>query len=129
MVLSPRQCPGIEGRVCGRFLSSKEHDPHRLCVSCRGKSCHQDGCHECPEEFCKSVVAKEFCKSVVAYEEKLLVQHEKKKERNAKSSSSFSGFSPSMPVPLRQLLFTLPRVVSTSLLRPLFVLLLILWLV
>ena len=118
VLLSPRQCPGIEGRVCGRFLSSKEHDPHRLCVSCRGKSCHQDDrcdeCHEWPEEFCKSVVAEEFCKSVVAYEEKLLVQHEKKKERKAKSSSSFSGFSPSMSVPLRQLLFTLPRVVSTS---------------
>ena len=95
--------------VCGYFLPSKEHDPHRLCVSCRGKSCHQDDrcdkCHEWPEERCSSVAA---------YAEKLSAQREKKKESKMKFSSSSSGFSPSMPVPLGQLSSAMPGVVSTS---------------
>ena len=39
MMISPHQCPGVEGKVCTRFLTSKENIPHRLCVSCCGKSC------------------------------------------------------------------------------------------
>ena len=110
MVSSPRQCPGVEGKVCGRFLPSKELDPHRLCVSCRGKSCHQDDrCDECHEWL------EEHCRSVAVYAKKLSAQRKKKKERKAKSSSSsFSGFSAAMPVPLGQLSTALPGVVSTS---------------
>ena len=92
---SLRKCPGVEGKVCGRFLPSKEHDPHQLCVACRGKSCHPDDrCDECHEWL------EERCKSVLEYVEKLSLQHERKKVKKTKSSSSFPGFSPSMPVPL-----------------------------
>ena len=42
------------------------------------------------------------------------MQHEKKKERRTNFSSSFSGFSPSMPIPLGQLSSAMPGVVSTS---------------
>ena len=81
--------------MCGRFLPSKEHDPHRLCVACRGKSCHPDDrCDECHEWL------EERCKSVLEYVEKLSLQRKRKKVKKTKSSSSFSGFSPSMPVPL-----------------------------
>ena len=102
MVSSPRQCPDVEGKVYGGFLPSKAHDPHQLCVSCQGKTCHQDDrcdeCHEWPEKCCKDVAA---------YAEKLSAQPEKKKERKvvSSSSSSFSGFSPAMLVPLGQLVF------------------------
>ena len=47
MVLSQQKCPGIEGRVCGSFLPSKDHRPPRcLCIACRGKSCTSDNCCE-----------------------------------------------------------------------------------
>ena len=111
MVLSPRKCPGVEGKVCGHFLSSKEHDSHCLCVACRGKSCHPDDCcNECHEW------SEEPCKSVSEYAEKLSFQREKKKERKTKSSSSssFSDFSPSMPGTLEQLSSADSGVVPTS---------------
>ena len=95
MVSSARKCPGMEGKVCGWFLPSKEYDPHRLYVACRGKSCTPDDRCEERHEW-----SNERCKSVVDYVEKLTVQRERKKERTTKSSSSFSGFSPSMPITL-----------------------------
>ena len=81
------------------FLTSKEHDSHRLCVACRSKFCHlDDHCDECHEW------SEECWKSVLEYMEKLSLQRERKKERKTKSSSSsFSGFFPSMSVPLGQL--------------------------
>ena len=100
MVSSPRKCPGVEGKVCGCFLPSKEYNPHRYCVACRGKSCTPDDrceeCHDWPHERCKSVAN---------YVEKLSLQCERKKDRKTKSSSSssFSGFSFSTLVPLGQL--------------------------
>ena len=42
VVYSPRKCTGVEGKVYGRFLPTKEHDPYRLCGACKGKSCHPD---------------------------------------------------------------------------------------
>ena len=105
MVSSLRQCPGVEVKVCGRFLLLKEYDPHRLCVACRGKSCHPDKwCDECHEW------SEESCRSIAEYAEKLSLQC----ERKTKSLSSFSGFSPSMPVPLEQLLLADSRVITTS---------------
>ena len=86
--------------MCGRFLPSKEHDPHRLWITCRGKSCiSDDRCEECYDWPDK------LCTRVADYVEKLSLQRERKKERKTKSSSlsSFSSFSPSMPVPLDQL--------------------------
>ena len=84
--------------MCGWFLPSKEYDPHRLYVACRGKSCTPDDRCEERHEW-----SNERCKSVVDYVEKLTVQRERKKERTMKSSSSFSGFSPSMPITLGRL--------------------------
>ena len=61
MVPLPHKCPGMEGKVCGHFLPSKDHDPHRLCMMCRGKSCQQDGrcdeCHNWSEDRCREVAA------------------------------------------------------------------------
>ena len=83
MVPWPRKCPGVVLKVCGRFLPAKDHDPHRLCVTCRGKSCNvDDQCVECHEW------SEERCREVAAYAVKLSAQREKKKERKAKSSSS-----------------------------------------
>ena len=93
MVSSPRKCPSVEGKVCGHFLPSKEHDHHCLCIVCRGKSCTlDDRCEKCHEW------TDECCKSVADYVEKLSLQHERKTESS--SSSSFSSFFPLMPVPL-----------------------------
>ena len=87
----------MEGKVNNHFLPSKENDPHRLCVACRGKSCKSDDhCEECDDR----------CNCVSEYMNKLSMQWEKKREQKAKasfSSSSFSGLSPSMPVTLCQL--------------------------
>ena len=30
MVPSPRQCPGVVGKVCNRFLPAKKNDPQGL---------------------------------------------------------------------------------------------------
>ena len=80
------------------FLPSKEHDPHRLCVACPGKSCTSyDLCEECHDW------AIEHCNEVAEYVEKLSLQCKRKKERKTKSSSSFYDFSPSIPVLLGQL--------------------------
>ena len=110
MVLSPRQCLGVERRVCERFLPPKEHNPHCLCIACIGKPCHPDNqydeCHEWSEERCRSDVE---------YAEKLSLQRERKKEQKTKSSSSsFSGFFPSMSVPLEQLSSTDLGVITTA---------------
>ena len=97
MVSSPRKCPGVEGKVCGRFLPSKEHDPHRLCVVC-GEILHfDDRCEECHDWL------DEQCKRVADYFEKLSLQCERKKERKTESSSSSFFSFPSMPKPLGQL--------------------------
>ena len=68
-------------------------------MTCRGKSCPLDNwCDECHDW------SEEHCRYVANYAEKLSAQHEKKKERKTKSSSSsFSVFSPTMPVPFSQL--------------------------
>ena len=58
------------------LLPLKEHDPHRLCVACRGKSCHLDDCCDEYHEW-----SEERCRSVSEYVEKLSLQHERKKER------------------------------------------------
>ena len=98
VVLSQQKCPGVEGEVCNQCLPSKEHDCHRLCVACRDKSCKSDDwCEECHNWL------DDHCSRVSDYLEKLLLQQEKKRERKTKSYCSFSGFSPSMPVPLGQL--------------------------
>ena len=48
MVPSPCQFPGVAGKMCNRFLPSKENDPHRLCTVCRGKTCDiEDHCEDC----------------------------------------------------------------------------------
>ena len=78
--------PGVEGKVCNRFLPSKANDPHRLCCSCRGEACslddHRKECHDLPDDCCKRV-------NMI----KLLLQQEKQIERKAKASSSSSlGF-------------------------------------
>ena len=87
MVPSPRKCPGVEGKVCGRFLPPKDHDPHRLCVTCHGKSCTvDDRCAECTEW------SDERCRDVAVYIVKLSAQTVKKKERKARSSSFFFRF-------------------------------------
>ena len=85
--------------MCNRFLPSRENNPHRLCVACRGKSCRSDDrCEECHDW------SDDHCGRVSKYMNKLSLQREKRRNRKAKaSSSSFSGFSPSMPVPLYQL--------------------------
>ena len=96
MVSSPRQCFGVEGKVCNRFLPRKENDPHRLCVACHGKSCmidyHCEDCHDWSDDHCKRVSD---------YMHKLSLQRERKTK--ASSSSSFSGFLPLMRVPLCRL--------------------------
>ena len=77
MLLSPRKRPGVEGQVCGRFLPSKEHDPHHFSVTCRGKSCTPDDqCEECHDW------TNEHCKSVANHVEKLSLQRERKKEED-----------------------------------------------
>ena len=100
MVPSPHKCPGVEGKVCNRFLPTKDNDPHRFFTSCRGKTWGlNDHCEECHDWSDKR------CLCVSEYMNKMSAQHEKKHERKAKaSSSSFLGFSPAMPVPLCQLL-------------------------
>ena len=99
MVPSPRQCPGNFGKVCNHFLPSRDNDPHRLCTSCRGKVFSiGDRCEDCYDW------SDDKWHRVGEYLAKLSVQHERKKERQAEAtSSSFSGFSPSVPVPLCQL--------------------------
>ena len=87
--------------MCNQFLPSEENNPHRLCVSCLGKSCKCDDlCEECHDW------SDDLGNRVSEYMHKLSLQREKKRERKAKafSSSSFSGFSPLMLVPLCQLL-------------------------
>ena len=96
MVPSLCQCPGVAGKVCNCFLLVTGNNSHRLCTACRGKTydiedCCED-CHGWPDE--------KSCR-VGEYLAKLSAQHEKKRGKKAKvSSSSFSGFSPSMHVPL-----------------------------
>ena len=82
------------------FLPSMENDSHRLCVTCLGKSYRSDDhCEECYNW------SDDHCNRVSEYLAKLSLQREKRRERKAEaSSSSFSGFSPSMPVPLCRLL-------------------------
>ena len=97
--------------MCNRFLPSKKHGPHRLCIACRGKSCKSDNwCEKCHDW------SGDRCSCVSDYVEKLSLQRERKKERKTMSSfSSFPGFSPSMPVPLGQLpSFAGSGVVTTS---------------
>ena len=100
MVSSPRQFPGIEGKICNYFLPSKEDGPHCLCVACRGKSCMiANLCGKCLDRN------GDRCRRVSDYMHKFSLQWEKKRERKAKaSSSSFLSFSPLMLVPLWQLL-------------------------
>ena len=115
MVSPPRKCSGLEGKVCGRFLPAENHDPLRLCVSCRGKSCTvDDHCAECAEW------SEKHCSDVAAYTVKLSVQREKKRERKANfsSSSSYSSFSPSIPVPLNQLALTSGVIFTSASLTP-----------
>ena len=85
---------------CNRFLSSKENDPHRLCVAFHGKSCRSYD--RCEEYHDWSDVR---CNRVRDNMDKLSLQLEKRerKVKDSSSSSSFSGFSPSMLVPLNQL--------------------------
>ena len=82
--------------MCNRFLPSTENDPHRLFITCHGKSCRSDDLSEECYDW-----SNDHCNCVANYMAKLSLQLEKKCERKAKaSSSSFSGFSLSMPVPL-----------------------------
>ena len=95
---SPQKCTEVEGKVCNCFLPSKENDPDRLCVACRGKAYKYDNrCKECHDW------SDDRCNRISDYMKTLLLQYEKKRERKAKASSSSSGFSPSMLVPMGQL--------------------------
>ena len=93
------------------FLPSKENDFHCFCGACLGKSCKlDDRCEECHNW------SYDHCNRVSEYLHKLSLQREKKHERKAKASSSFSslsGFLPSMLVPLYQLLSSADIVTTT----------------
>ena len=70
--------------MCEHFLSAENHDRHRLCVSCHGKSCTvDDRSAECAEWSDKC------CRDVAAYAVKLSARREKKRERKAKSLCAF----------------------------------------
>ena len=72
-------------------------DPHSLCCACCGNECNADNrCSEC------YTWNSDKWNQVNKYHLKLAAQREKK-ERKAKASSSFFGFSPLMPVPLMYL--------------------------
>ena len=88
---------GTSNGVCNWFLPVRDNDPHLLCISCRGKECNNDDrCEDCHDWD------NEMWQKVSAYRSELAVQHEKKdrKAKSSSSSSSLSGFFPSMPVPL-----------------------------
>ena len=77
-------------------------------MSCRAKECNIDdrcsSCHDCDDEMWLQVSS---------YRSKLALQQEKKAK--AASSSSFSGFSPSLPGPLCELSSSMESVIVTSL--------------
>ena len=99
------------GQNVWSFFALQGARPRPPSPLCWGKSCTFDDrceeCHDCPDERCRTIAN---------YIEKLSLQCERKKERKTKlSSSSFSGFSPSMLVPLGQLpSLAGSRVVATS---------------
>ena len=71
-----------------------------LCASCRGEECNiDDRCADCCDWD------DEIWQHISSYHVRLAIQRERKKGRKVKaaSSSSFSGFSPSVPVPLGEL--------------------------
>ena len=59
MVSSLRQCRGVEGKECNRFLLAKDNNPHCLCTSRCGKTCSLDDrfeeCHDWSDECCQLV--------------------------------------------------------------------------
>ena len=105
MATSLRKCAGTVNRVCNRFLPAVDKNPHSLCTACRGKECNTDNlCGECY-----------MWSKVSVYRIKLASQREKK-ERKGKvaAASSFSGFSSSMPVPLKCLLTSFETAVVST---------------
>ena len=106
MVSSLRQCPGTAEKVCSLFLPARDKEPRLLYSSCRGEECNiDDGCGD--YYFWDD----DMWQKVNKYHAKLAL------ERNAKaasSSSSFSGFTLSMPVPLCNLSFSFDSAVVTS---------------
>ena len=107
MVPSPCQYSSVSGKVCNRFLPARDNDQHRLCTSCRGKSCSiSDHCKDC----CDWLDEKWF--RVGEYLARLSVQREKK-ERNAKASFSFFFFF-FFPPSVNALLCQFPFPVGTS---------------
>ena len=93
MVPSPRQCLGHSGKVCNRFLPSRDSDPYCLCTSCRGKVCIIwdicKDCHDWPDEKCHRVGE---------YIAKLSVQRERKKERQMKAFCASAFVSVTIPL-------------------------------
>ena len=91
MVDSPHNCAGTAELVCNCFLPVVDEDPHSLCSVCWGKECStEDRRGECFEW------SGHMWRKVSGYCFKWAAQMEKKERKD--KSSSFSEFSPSMPV-------------------------------
>ena len=106
MVGSPCEC------AYNRCLPAVDKNPHTLCNSCGGRECSADD--RCGDFYNWS---DEMWAEVSHYHFKLAAQREKKKKRMAKASSSpssFTGFLPSMPVPLHNLSSSFDTVVTSS---------------
>ena len=82
-------------------------NPHLLCVSCRSEECNIDDkfgdCYNWDDDIWQKVSS---------YNSKPAIRWEKKAK--AASSFSFSGFSPSVPVPMCELTSSLENIVVTS---------------
>ena len=88
----PRQCPGVSGKACNHFLSSIGKVFHEINSTCHLKSYSKDiHCKHCAG-WCE-----EKWEKVRAYLDKLAIQCERERER--KSSSSFSGFQAQVKFP------------------------------
>ena len=50
MASTPRQCPGVSGKVCNHFLPSYNKACNEICISCHGQSCSKDNnCNHCAD--------------------------------------------------------------------------------
>ena len=85
MVPSPHQYPSNVVKVCNLFLPARDNNPHRLCTSCRGKTCNiGNRCEDCHDWM------DELWHYVDKYRTKLCLQQDREKERRVKATSSYS---------------------------------------
>ena len=84
------RCRGNEGRTCHCFLPSHDKVSYELCVVCRGQHCSSDV--EC--DHFRSLSSEEWTR-VQTYNDKLVAQCKRKKERRAHSDPPllFFGYS------------------------------------